>query len=201
MISGDWPGDVDAISADKRPQHGRIRLRRHNRRRYITSRRAGDIPFMTVYASSAWSGSDRDFLINVRSPARPYGWIWPGTIFWTGTTQKKFRAAIRELVLAYTDLQGASVASAGQPSICDLMRQDMNTTPHGTAQSSYVDIPVVESPSPLIISSTTPPPVVDTPIKSLTPNNRSLCNLDRRIDHSYMCPYPGGSFQCFPRKS
>ena len=36
-------------------------------------------------------------------------------------------------------------------------------------------IPVVESLSPLILSSTTPPPpVVDTPVRSLTPNNRSL---------------------------
>ena len=37
-----------------------------------------------------------------------------------------------------------------------------------------VNIPVVESLSPLIISSTTPPPVVDAPVRSLTPNNRSL---------------------------
>ena len=91
--------------------------------------------------------------------------------------RKFFRAAVRELVLAYSDFPGASVAPAGQPSICDLMRQDINETHQGTAQSSYVDIPVVESPSPLIISSTTPPPVVDAPVRSLTPNNRSLSFL------------------------
>ena len=39
---------------------------------------------------------------------------------------------------------------------------------------SSVDIPVVESLSPLIISSTAPLPVVDAPVRSLTPNNRSF---------------------------
>ena len=75
------------------------------------------------------------------------------------------------------------------------MRQDMNTTPQRTAQSSYVDIPVVESLSPLIISSTTPPPVVDAPVRSLTPNNQSLSFLqsgsaDRPQLHVPL--YPGG---------
>ena len=76
----------------------------------------------------------------------------------------------------------------------------MSTTPHGTAQSSYVDIPVVESPSPLIISSTTPPPVVDTPIKSLTPNNRSLSFLQSgSVDRSQLhVPLSRGQFPVFP---
>ena len=118
-----------------------------------------------------------------------------GAIFRTGTTQqlrpddqsslwnlqKFFRAAVRDLVLAYSDLSGASVAPVARPSICDLMRQDINEIPQGPAQSSYVDpvvdILVVESLSPLIISLTTPPPVVDAPVRSLTPNNRSLSFL------------------------
>ena len=40
-----------------------------------------------------------------------------------------------------------------------------------------VDIPVVESLSPLIVSSTTPSPVVDAPVRSVTLNNRSLCYM------------------------
>ena len=36
---------------------------------------------------------------------------------------------------------------------------------------------MVESLSPLIISSATPPPVVGTPLRSVTPNNRSLTYL------------------------
>ena len=95
-----------------------------------------------------------------------------------GNLRKFFRAAIPDLVLAYNDYPGASVAPAAQPSICDRMRHDINETPQGTARSSYVDpvvdIPVVESLSPLIISSTTPPPVIDAPVRSLPPNNRSL---------------------------
>ena len=91
-----------------------------------------------------------------------------------GNLRKFFRTAVRDLVLAYSDFPGASVAPATQPSICDLMRQDINETPQGAAQSSHVDIPVVESLSPIIISSSTPPPVVDAPVRSLTPNNRSL---------------------------
>ena len=122
-----------------------------------------------------------------------------------GNLRKFFLAAVRDLVLAYCDFPGASVAPAAQPSICDLMRQDINETPQGTAQSSYVDpvvdIPVVESLSPLIISSTTPPPVVDAPVRSLTPitGHSVLCNLDWRIDRSSMCPYLGGQFPVFPR--
>ena len=95
-----------------------------------------------------------------------------------GNLRKFFRAAIWDLQLAYSNFPGASVAPAAQTSICDLMRQDINEIPQGIVQSSYVDpavdIPVVESLSPLIISSTTPPPVLDALVRSLTPNNRSL---------------------------
>ena len=57
------------------------------------------------------------------------------------------------------------------------MRQDIAESPQGAMQSFYVDpavdIPVVESLSPLIVSS----PVVDGPVRSVTTNNRSLCYM------------------------
>ena len=88
-----------------------------------------------------------------------------------------FRAAVRDLVLACNKYPGSSVAPAAQPSICDRMRQDIDTYPQGSLRTSFmdlvVDIPVVESLSPLIISSSMPPPpVVVAPVRSLTPNNR-----------------------------
>ena len=61
------------------------------------------------------------------------------------------------------------------------MRRDISREPQGDIASSYpdteYDIPVVESLSPLIISSATPPPVVGTPLRSVTPNNRALTYL------------------------
>ena len=67
------------------------------------------------------------------------------------------------------------------PSICEQMRLDIAAGPQGYSHSPVadpvVDIPVVESLSPLILSSATPSPVVDTPTRSLTPNNRSLTYL------------------------
>ena len=106
-----------------------------------------------------------------------------------GNLRKFFRAAVRDLVLAYNDYPGYSVEPADQPSICDRMRQDNNANPQGSTRSSHmdpvVDIPVVESLSPRIISSSTPsPPVVDAPVRSLTPNNRSLSFLrSGSMDH------------------
>ena len=98
-----------------------------------------------------------------------------------GTIRKFFRAAVRDIQFAYDTFPGASVAPATHPSICDTMRQDIAEGPQGAMQSYYVDpvvdIPVVESLSPLIVSSTTPSPVVDAPVRSITPNNRSLCYM------------------------
>ena len=149
---------------------------------------------MTAYASSAWNGlGDDNFSISVRRPVRPYGCTWPWhgipdrslttptTSPAFGNLRKCFRAAVRDLTLACSDFPGASVAPAAQPSIFDLMRQDINEIPQGTVQSAFVDpavdIPVVESLSPLIISSTAPLPVVDAPVRSLPPNNRSLSHM------------------------
>ena len=99
-----------------------------------------------------------------------------------GNLRKFFHATVREIVLAYNDYPGSRVAPVAHPSICDHMHLDIDASPQGSSRTSpvgpVVDIPVVESLSPLILSSTTPPPpVVDTPVRSLTPNNRSLSFL------------------------
>ena len=63
-----------------------------------------------------------------------------------------------------------------------------------------VDIPVVESLSPLILSSSTPPPpVVDALVRSLTPSNRSLNFLQSgSVDHPQLhVPQSRGQFQVF----
>ena len=73
-----------------------------------------------------------------------------------GPLRKFFRAAVRDLVLAYNEYPGSSVAPAAQPSICDQMRQGSSRTSH---MDPVMDIPVVESLSPLILSSSTPPPL------------------------------------------
>ena len=74
------------------------------------------------------------------------------------------------------------------------MRRDIVDSPQGSSRTSpvdrVVDIPVVESLSPLILSSATPPPpVIDMPVRSLTPNNRSLSFLQTgRLDHLLTSP-------------
>ena len=70
---------------------------------------------------------------------------------------------------------------ATPPSICEQMRLDIAAGPqvysHSPVADHVVDIPMVESLSPLILSSATPSPVMDTPTRSLTPNNCSLTYL------------------------
>ena len=99
-----------------------------------------------------------------------------------GNLRKFFRAAVRELVQSYSDYPGSQLEPVGAYSICDQMCRDIVDRPQGSLRTSpvdpVVDIPVVESLSPLILSSATPPPpVFDTPVRSLTPNNRSLSFL------------------------
>ena len=122
-----------------------------------------------------------------------------------GNLRKFFRSAVRDLVLAYNEYPGSSVAPAAQPSICERMRQDIDAYPQVSPRTSFmdpvVDILVVESLSSLIISSSTPPPpVVDTPVRSLTPNNRSLGFLQSGpLDHPQLhVPLSRGQFQVFP---
>ena len=92
-----------------------------------------------------------------------------------------FRAAVRSLVVAYEDLASLRVTPVTSPSICDQMRQDIAAySLEGirlTVADPVVDIPVVESLSPLIISAASPWPFEETPTRSITPNNRSLTYL------------------------
>ena len=94
--------------------------------------------------------------------------------------RKLFCAAIRDLT-SYENHAAARVEVDPQPSISDHMRRDMTQNSQEYTDPTDIDpasdIPVVESLSPLIISSATPPPVVDTPFRSITPNNRSLTYL------------------------
>ena len=99
-----------------------------------------------------------------------------------GNLRKFFHAAVREIVQSYSDYTGPQLDPVGAYSICDQMRRDIDDSPQGSSRTSpvdpVVDIPVVESLSPLILSSATPPlPVIDSPVRPLTPNNRSLSYL------------------------
>ena len=62
------------------------------------------------------------------------------------------------------------------------MRQDIreNTEEFDLAvdQASGIDTPVRENTSQPVLSAPTPPPVVETPRRSITPNNRSLAVLE-----------------------
>ena len=74
-----------------------------------------------------------------------------------------FRAAVRSLVVAYEDLASSRVTPVTSPSICNQMRQDIASySPdgiHSPVADPVVDIPEVESLSPLIISSASPWPM------------------------------------------
>ena len=90
-----------------------------------------------------------------------------------------FRAAVRSLVIAYEDLASSPGGTpVTPPSICEQMCLDIAASPPGYIHSPIadpvVDIPVVESLSPLIISSASPWPVEETPTRSITPNDHSL---------------------------
>ena len=79
--------------------------------------------------------------------------------------RKLYRAAVQDLTSAYENHAAARVEVDPQPSICDQMRRDMSQDSQEYTDSTdldpTLDIPVVESLSLLIISSATPPPVVE----------------------------------------
>ena len=87
-----------------------------------------------------------------------------------------------ELNFGYEHRAYAQTEEDTQPSICAQMRRDISQEPQVDFaafifEDTDFDIPVVESLSPLMISSATPPPVVGTPLRLVTPNNRSLTYL------------------------
>ena len=98
------------------------------------------------------------------------------------TPRKFFRAAVRELVHAYIDYPHPRSDRHGASSARKQIRQNIADKTEGHGRTSPVDraedIPVVELPPPLTFTSSTPTlPVVQTPVRSLTPNNRSLSFL------------------------
>ena len=106
--------------------------------------------------------------------------ITPSSDF--GSLRKFFRTAVRELVHAYIDYPHPRSDKHGASSACRQIRQDIADKPRGHGCTSPVDraedILVVELPPPLTFtSSTSPLPVVQTLVRSLTPNNRSLSLL------------------------
>ena len=85
--------------------------------------------------------------------------------------------------------------------ICDQMRRDIDDSPQGYSATSpvdhVVDVPVVESLSPLILSSATPlPPVVDKPVRllPLTTVHWASFKQDRANMPIYMFLNPGEQF-------
>ena len=116
-----------------------------------------------------------------------------------GNLLKFFRAAVRELIHSYIDYPRPHMETTGAFLVCDQMRWDIDDSPQGSSRTSpvnqIVDVPVVGSLSPLILSSATPPlPVVDKPVRSLTPNSRSLSFLQTGPgEHAHITQ--GSSFQ------
>ena len=105
-----------------------------------------------------------------------------------------FRAAVRNITAAYEDLAITRVVEDIQPFICDQMRREIaqgadDYDPSADQASGY-DIPVGESAPPPTISTATPPPVVDTPRRSITPNNRALAVLQSGLLVPPQCHMP-----------
>ena len=118
-----------------------------------------------------------------------------------------FRAAVWSLTSAYDDLSITQVVDDVRPSICDQMRREIanNTEEFDplTDQASGFDIPVREAATPLVRPTATPPPVVETPRRSITPNNRSLAVLESGQLAGNTMPYAlsqGGCFECINRQ-
>ena len=96
--------------------------------------------------------------------------------------RKFFRAAVRELVHAYLDYPHPRAIGNGAASSNNQICQDADDTSGSTGRTSPVDraedIPAMSLPPPLTFTSYTPPvPVVQTLVRSLTPNNQSLSFL------------------------
>ena len=153
------------------------------------SQKAGDTHSTIAYVNLGWSGlffDQRDMagqaLWMDLALARQSGQELQNDYVLTtspafGNLRKLFRAAVRDTVLTCNDYPGSRVAPVAQPSICDQMRLDIDASPQGSSRTSPVDLS----------SATPPPPVVDTPVRSLTPNNRSLSFLQSGpVEHPHL---------------
>ena len=165
-------------------------------RRYIDSQRDVVTHTMSVYAGLALSGTD-DVLSSIKGarPVRPYGWI----SHWHERPARSSMMIMSSLLDQNSGVSGVSSAlqsgrlfvststtqrSRGRSASfsCSPIRPNPTNTPTSTGRNSPVDrpegIPVMSMPPPLTSTSSTPTvPVVQTPVRSLTPNNRSLSFL------------------------
>ena len=93
-----------------------------------------------------------------------------------------FHASVRRLTAAYENIAAAQVLDDIGPSICDRMRQEIADKTEefdpSEDQASGYDTQVRESTTKHVCSAPTPPPVVETPRRSLTPNNHSLAVME-----------------------
>ena len=93
-----------------------------------------------------------------------------------GSLRSFFRAAVRQLVCAYIDYPHPRGNGCNTSFGCSPIRQDVTDTPESMGRRG--EIPVMSMPPPLTFTSSTPTlPVVQTPVRSLTHNNRSLSFL------------------------
>ena len=96
-----------------------------------------------------------------------------------GSLRSFFRAAVRALVRAYIDYPLPGSGGCNTSFSCSPIRPILHDTATSTGRNSPVDqpggIPVMSLPPPLTFTASTPTgPVIQRPMRSLTPNNGSL---------------------------
>ena len=96
-----------------------------------------------------------------------------------GSLMSFFRAAVRALVRAYIDYPLPGSRGRNTSFSCSPIRPNLHDTTTSTGRNSPVDqpggIPVMSLPPPLTFTASTPTvPVIQRPMRSLTPNNGSL---------------------------
>ena len=164
-------------------------------RRYTDSQRDVVTHTMSVYASLALNGTD-DVLSSIRGarPVRPYGWI----SHWHGRPARSSIMIMSSLLDQNSGVSGVSSAlQSGRlfvptltthfrevgdvilPSAAVRFVRIFTTLLRVRDENSPVDqpggIPVMSLPPPLTFTASTPTvPVIQRPMRSLTPNNGSL---------------------------
>ena len=91
-----------------------------------------------------------------------------------------FHAAVRRLTSAYEDIATAQVLDSMGPSLCDRMRQEIakSTEEFDPSEDQASGYDTRETTTERVESAPTPPPVVETPRRTITPNNRSLAVME-----------------------
>ena len=96
-----------------------------------------------------------------------------------GSLKSFFRAAVRALVRAFIDYPLPGNRGRNTSFSCSPIRPNLLNTTASTGRNSPIDqpggIPVMSLPPPLTFTASTPAvPVIQRPMRSLTPNNASL---------------------------